>query len=146
MHRMPPFYFLVALISMATLHYFGPGWVIIPPPANVFGLALVLIGFGIILWGARLFSMADTTIRPFEEASTLIVHGPYKFSRHPMYLGMVIVLVGIVILFGTLLPIIVIPVFIWIVTVNFIREEERMMEQSFGEQYQQYRQRVRRWL
>lgn len=146
MHKMPPFYFFVALVAMVVLHYLPPHLEIIPAPANVFGLALVLIGFGVILWGARIFSVADTTIRPYEEATTLVVHGPYKYSRHPMYLGMVVILLGIAILLGSLLPLIIIPAFIWIVTVNFIHEEERMMEQTFGEQYQQYRQRVRRWL
>ena len=63
-----------------------------------------------------------------------------------MYLGMVLMLVGVAILLGTGSPFLVVPVFMWLMTVRFIRVEETMLERVFGETFLEYKRRVRRWL
>jgi protein-S-isoprenylcysteine O-methyltransferase Ste14 len=63
-----------------------------------------------------------------------------------MYLGMTLILVGIALALGSLTPWLVIPVFIWQITVRFIAAEERKLEATFGNSYLEYKRRVRRWL
>jgi protein-S-isoprenylcysteine O-methyltransferase Ste14 len=75
-----------------------------------------------------------------------VTGGLYRYTRNPMYLGMVSVLIGAALLFGTLSAWLPIPVFVWIIHNNFIRVEERFLEGIFGGQYLQYKNKVRRWL
>ncbi len=84
--------------------------------------------------------------KPFEHSTHPITGGMYKVSRNPMYLGMVVILLGIAVLFGSISPFISIPVFIWLIQSNFIRLEEAALEETFGDEYREYKTRVRRWL
>jgi len=143
---LPPVYFLAALVPMAGLHFFSPIAQILKPPHFYSGGFLIVGGVVVIIWAARLFERAGTTIKPFEESSMLVVGGPYRYSRNPMYLGMVFVLTGVGIVLGTLSPFAVIPVFIWLIQRRFIQPEEEMLETTLGPAYVEYKRRVRRWL
>jgi len=79
---------------MAVLHLLLPIARILPAVYFV-GDVLILIGMSLILWAVRLFAKAGTTIKPFEASTKMIVSGPYRWSRNPIYLGMVIILLGI---------------------------------------------------
>jgi protein-S-isoprenylcysteine O-methyltransferase Ste14 len=70
----------------------------------------------------------------------------YRVSRNPMYLGMVVVLLGIAVLFGNISPFISIPIFVWLIQKNFIRLEEAALEKTFGDEYREFKNVVRRWL
>jgi protein-S-isoprenylcysteine O-methyltransferase Ste14 len=63
-----------------------------------------------------------------------------------MYLGLVIMLFGLAILLGSISPLLVIPIMIWILHVKFILREEKWMESWFGESYMEYKKKTRRWL
>ena len=63
-----------------------------------------------------------------------------------MYLGMVVILFGIAVLFGSISPLIPIPFFVWLIQTNFIRHEEAALEGTFGVEYMEYKRSVRRWL
>jgi len=104
------------------------------------------MGLGIVFWARSLFTKVGTTVKPFQESSELVVKGPFNVTRNPMYLSMVVFLLGLGILLGSFTPFLVIPIFIWIITQRFIRVEERMLEQRFGASYLAYRARVRRWI
>jgi protein-S-isoprenylcysteine O-methyltransferase Ste14 len=67
-------------------------------------------------------------------------------SRNPMYLGMVLTLLGAAITWGTLTPLLVPWLFGWVVSSRFIRLEEGVLTEVFGAEYEDYRRRVRRWL
>ena len=70
--------------------------------------------------------------------------GPFRFSRHPMYLGMVLVLIGVAVALGTVGPaLVVVP--LYCVLARFIAVEERAMAETFGDACQEYRSRARRW-
>ena len=142
----PPVYFLAALLLMAGLHVALPVRQVIQLPYRYGGLLFVLGGIVLVLWAARLFGQAGTTIKPFQESSALVVRGPYRLTRNPMYLGMVGGLVGVAVLLGSLAPVIVIPLFVALLDVRFIRAEEAMLERSFGATYRDYKTRVQRWL
>jgi protein-S-isoprenylcysteine O-methyltransferase Ste14 len=142
----PPVYLLAAVVAMGTLHAFLPGGTLLPRPWNWLGL--LPIGGGLLLGGltARLFWKHKTTIKPGETPSRMISEGPFRVSRNPIYVGMVLVLSGIALLLGSLTPWLVAPVFIALIARNVIPVEEAMLQETFGEEYQQYRTKVRRWI
>lgn len=139
-------YFLAALVSMGALHFFLPIAYILRPPYSTSGSFLFITGVVLVLWGARSFSRAGTTIKPFQDPSALVTGGPYRYSRNPIYLGLVLALIGIGLLLGTLSPFVVVPVFICLIQQRFIQPEEAALEKTFGSAYGQYKRQVRRWL
>lgn len=143
---LPPVYLLVALLLMAGLHVAFPVRQVIRFPYRYSGLLFVLGGILLVLWAARLFGQAGTTIKPFQEPSALVVRGPYRFTRNPMYVGMVGVLVGIALLLGSLSPWIIIPLFVMLIDTRVIRAEEAALDRMFGARYRTYKARVRRWV
>lgn len=143
---LPPFYLFGGLAIMLVLHFFLPGIRIIPMPWDLAGAALMVAGLALTIVSAQAFHSADTPVRPFEESTALVTRGPFRLSRNPMYLGMVIALAGTAILLGTLTAWFVPPIFAVIIHHHFIIPEEKLMEQTFGEDYRAYRSRVRRWI
>lgn len=142
----PPVYLLLSLIVMTVLHLFLPIGRIIPPPYSYFGAILVAVGLFMAGHAARAFGRAGTPVVPFERSTALVTSGFYRFTRNPMYLGLVLVLIGAGVLFGTVSAFLPIPVFVWIIENRFVRREERFLEDLFGAEYLAYKRRVRRWL
>lgn len=128
----PPVYFVSALALMAALHFLAPLGRFIEAPYSYLGPGLLLGGVVIGVIAARAFSKAGTPVLPFERSTTLVTNGVYRFTRNPMYLGMALILVGVALLFGTLTPLLPIPVFVWIIQGSFIRGEERFLGEIFG--------------
>jgi protein-S-isoprenylcysteine O-methyltransferase Ste14 len=142
----PPAYLLMAMILMALLHLFYPVRRLVPPPWTWIGLVPFLGGAALTIRAAGLFDRAGTPKKPFERSTALVLDGPYRFTRNPMYLGMVAGLFGLAALFGTLTPFVVPPLFALFIQARFIVHEEAMMERLFGAEYVAFRGRVRRWL
>jgi protein-S-isoprenylcysteine O-methyltransferase Ste14 len=136
----------LAIVLMLTLHATIPIRRVVVGPWRWTGLALLGGGVAVVLRVAAMFRRAGTTIRPFETSSALVERGPFRLSRNPIYLGMVVFLLGVALLAGSLSPFLVIPVFAWILDRRFIRAEEAVLAKTFGPAYDTYRGRVRRWI
>lgn len=136
----------LSLIAMVGLHFFLPIYRVIPVPFNYIGLPLILAGIILNIWADRLFKKANTTVKPSENPTSLIVEGPFRFSRHPMYLGMAAVLAGAATFLGTVLPWAVLTAFVEIMDRVYISHEEKAMQEQFSEAYEDYRTDVRRWI
>ncbi len=110
------------------------------------GLGLVAAGFVIGGWCLWMFRKAGTTTVPFKVSSRLITTGPYRFTRNPMYVAVTSVYVGETLIFQHVfsfaLLFFVLAYLNWIV----IPVEEKQLAATFGEDYDAYRARVRRWL
>jgi len=146
-HRIvPPIYFFGALLGMAVLHRYVPINTIVPAPLNLAGWLFVALGLSLTLWAAGLFRIAGTPIRPFQPSTMLVITGAYRFTRNPMYLGMVLVLLGAALLLGTVAAFFPLPLFVWQVRRKFVLPEEAFLEALFGQPYRKYKSRVRRWL
>ena len=143
---LPPVYFLASVVLMVVLGVVAPIADIIPRSSRHIGTVMIVAGALLSLWAVLLFRQARTTIRPFRQSSALVSRGPYRATRNPMYLGMVIALIGVAIRLGSLTPFVVVPVFVWVIQTSFIQAEERLLEQTFGAEYARYRARVRRWV
>lgn len=90
---LPPTYVLFALILMLILHFIFLGTKLIRQPWNLLGLIPLVIGVALNLIADSAFRRAGTTVKPFQESSALLTDGVYGFSRHPMYLGFVLILI-----------------------------------------------------
>jgi protein-S-isoprenylcysteine O-methyltransferase Ste14 len=144
--QLPPTYFGVAFLLMIGLHFLVPLVEVIGSPFNYLGVLPILTGVLINIWCDNFFKKVNTTIKPFQVSSYLVTEGPFKYSRNPMYLGVVLILTGVFIFLGTLTPLLVIPAFVWIITKKFVVIEERALEGKFGDAYLEYTKRVRRWI
>jgi protein-S-isoprenylcysteine O-methyltransferase Ste14 len=143
---LPPTYVLIALVLMLVLHFTFPGIKLIPLPWNLLGLIPLVIGVMLNLIADDAFHRAGTTVKPFQESSVLLTAGVYSFSRHPMYLGFVLILIGVATLLGSLTPWVIIPIFVLLMEVMFIQVEERMLGEKFGPIWFTYKKKVRRWI
>ncbi|MDF1577797.1 MAG: isoprenylcysteine carboxylmethyltransferase family protein [Desulfobulbales bacterium] len=114
------------------------------------GIAAVLIILGGAVGAAGIvsFRREKTTIDPRspEKAAALVVSGVYRYSRNPMYLAVLLILLGLAMLFGSLAAFLPIPLFVLSINRLQIEPEEEALEAVFGEGYRQYRKKVGRWL
>jgi protein-S-isoprenylcysteine O-methyltransferase Ste14 len=143
---LPPTYLLLSIATMALLYLLIPVAKIAPYPWNLLGIFPFLAGISLNLLADTAFKREQTTVKPFEKSTSLVVTGAFRISRHPMYLGMTLILLGIAILMGTLTPLIVVAVFSILMEVVFVRTEERMLEEQFGATWLDYKKKVRKWV
>ena len=143
---LPPTYFFALLSIAIGFHLVYPALRIIHWPYNLIGLTPLSIGAYITILADRMFKCRGTTVKPHLDPSELITTGPYCFSRHPMYLGMVLILTGNVIMLGSITPFLTPVVLTIVFQMKFIPFEEKTMERLFGQQYCSYKQQVRPWL
>ncbi len=116
--------------------------------ALVVGTALAALGGAVALAGALAFRRARTTVNPMapQRASTLVTGGIYRFTRNPMYLGMLLVLAGWAVWLGNAAAWVGLPVSVALLTRLQIQPEERILAERFGDEFRRYAQRVRRWI
>ena len=109
---------------------------------------LVIIGLACALPSFRLFSRHKTTISPFtpSETSVLLTEGTYSYSRNPMYLGLLLLIIAVTIWFGSWVGILISLIFIFLMNILQIIPEEDALLEIFGEEYNQYKRKVRRWI
>jgi protein-S-isoprenylcysteine O-methyltransferase Ste14 len=143
---LPPRYFMIALIASLVLHFVVPVVSIVSFPFNLVGLLPIVFGGVINIWADQLFKKRNTTVKPFERPSVILLEGPFAWSRHPMYLGMVAILLGTSLLCGSLTGFLG-PIGFWlIIRLRFIHAEEQSMIETFGDDYNRYKRRVRSWI
>lgn len=110
------------------------------------GIVLLILGSMLSTWSASEFVQTDTPIEPGRVSTALLATGPYRFSRNPIYLGMAIGLIGWAMFLRAPVTLIGPALFTMIIRWRFIRHEERMLTEQFGDAYVEYRARVRRWM
>lgn len=110
------------------------------------GGVLTCVGGALIFWTKVMFKKAAQGMGPGSAITTLITSGPFRFSRNPNYLGAGMALLGAAFLFDTLWPVATTLVTLAILDQWMIRPEEQYLSETFGQQYEAYRSRVRRWL
>ena len=118
-------------------------------PARAFMAGLfVALGGAVAVAGVWAFRQAKTTVNPHtpHKASSVVDHGVYRISRNPMYLGLLLLLIGWACYLGNAAAALLIPAFVAYMTNFQIKVEERMLLDKFGADYRAYTSRVRRWL
>jgi protein-S-isoprenylcysteine O-methyltransferase Ste14 len=142
----PPTYLLIALILMLGMHFSLPITKLILSPWNLLGLLPLTVGIVINLIADQTFHKANTTVSPFEAPSALVMQGPYRFTRNPMYLGFVLILLGVAALLGSLSPYVIVLGYGLLVDRMFIPMEEQYLAAGFGVKWETYKIHTKRWL
>ncbi len=142
----PPVYLLAAILAMLALHFLWPVRQIVPGWWRLTGIVPMACGVWLGVSIAATFSKRGTAIRPGDVSTQLVTDGPFRWSRNPIYVGMVLLLAGIAIALGSLTPWLALPVFVAVIGWNIIPVEEAMLGEAFGEAYTTYCATVRRWV
>jgi protein-S-isoprenylcysteine O-methyltransferase Ste14 len=143
---MPPTWFVVGLIATVAVGFGIPGGGDIPSPWSRLGLIPLALGILLNLAADRRFKKIGTTVKPFEESSALVTTGVFGRTRNPMYLGMVLILLGVGSLLGRLVALVPALALGILLEVVYIRPEEAMLAARFPEEWEAYSSRVRRWI
>ena len=143
---LPPMYLFTSLASMVLLQFFLPVYQLIPYPWNAAGILPLALGMALNIVADKAFKKTGTTVKPFEVSTKLVTSGVFRYSRNPMYLGMIMILTGVAFLLGALSPFIIIPIFAISMDRAFIVTEEKMLDERFGSKWKQYKADVRRWI
>ena len=142
----PPILLLLHLLAVILLNWLLPLPFSFPNILGWLGYILVLVGLGFAFNAFNRFRQAHTTLDPHGSVSAVVTSGPYRFSRNPIYLGLVCLLIGFPFIFRTYWGLVLSPVFVILMNILVIQHEEAYLEKKFGDEYTSFKSRVRRWL
>jgi protein-S-isoprenylcysteine O-methyltransferase Ste14 len=146
----PPILFIVGfLIGWFIGRVWRPVPIVPDRIAHVFGAAgLIVAAVGVVIgaWGMLTFALAHTAIIPIHPAERLVQSGPYRFTRNPMYTGLTLLYLGLAVAVNALWPLLMLPIVLVALKRFVVDREEAYLSRKFGEAYDDYRRRVRRWI
>ncbi len=142
----PPRIAMTFTLIAAVIHWSLNVWETIRFSHPGAGAVMGIAGFILTMWSWGLFKRQHLAICLPEKTSHITKAGPYRFSRNPMYLGMVLIMLGLALYIGTVPFYLSALGYFAILRVVFIPFEEYKLAKAFGETYMQYRSQVRRWL
>ena len=144
---LPPQLFFIFIILMGIINWSFSFTKYILYPFNLVGVFFLFFGILIAIVNKKLFIKKETNVNTFGDPDKLITEGFYKYSRNPMYLGFVVALLGITILFGSgISSVILLVIFVLIVDRWYIVFEENLMLKHFGKEYIKYCEDTRKWI
>jgi protein-S-isoprenylcysteine O-methyltransferase Ste14 len=143
----PPVWALIYLVIAGAVSWLYPWRAIIDLRVLWLGALLIVLGFALAFSAASLFRRKGTELNPTSEANKLLViQGPFRFTRNPMYLGLTIFTLGIAVCVGSLPMFLVPPLVFATAQAAHIPFEEAKMRRQFGTAYDDYTRKVRRWI
>jgi protein-S-isoprenylcysteine O-methyltransferase Ste14 len=144
----PPLLFVVLIAAGVALRY-----VVAPPPLPFARALQIVVGAvlavaALLLGGSAfgLFKTAGQNPKPWTPKTVLVAEGAYRFTRNPMYVGMMTLEIGIGLMLGNLWVVLLAAVYLVVVHYTAVLPEEAYLDEKFGDSYRQYKQRVRRYL
>ncbi len=142
---LPPVGFVASLLAQGAL--LALNWPLTPGFLSlVVGSLCLVSGLLLNLLGVSTFRRVHTGLVPFTPATALVRQGPFRLTRNPMYLGMVLVSASVVIASGVWVNLFAPAAYsVWL-HFTYILPEERFMESAFGQDYLSYRRSTSRWL
>lgn len=132
-------------------------WLTRRHPAEImgegYGLVLWIIGWAIAfasgaiaLWARRVMKRANTTFNPYKVASTIVAHGPFAYTRNPMYLALLMLYATLALILDSGWMLIAGAVYFVLMQYGVLPVEERGLRDKFGREYEEYTKKVRRWV
>jgi len=142
----PPLLALLHLIAAFLL-----GWLVplpLPQPGWLFvvGWGIVLVGIALAFWAGTYFRLARTTFDPHGGTTAIVRGGPYRFTRNPIYVGYVCLVIGFPLVINIYWGLVLAPLLVVLMDRLVIEYEEAYLAVQFGQPYLDYKARVRRWL
>ena len=142
---LPPLWMIGHGVAAAAVARVLPIWTFAGTTARVLGVALAAAGLVLACWAALWFLRKRTTIEPREVPQTLIVEGPFRINRNPIYTGMAAMLLGFALWLGALSALLVAALFPFVIDRRFVVGEEAALQARFGEEARRYIGGTRRW-
>ncbi len=149
---MRPFLAILDLPPVWLAAHVAVAWVLslVSPPVFGWlgqGLGLLLVGLGILitLGAAAQMALAQTTLIPRRDPSSLVTSGLFAWSRNPIYLSDLILLLGAILWLDAILALPLLAGFVWLIQTRFIRDEEARLTAAFGPEFDLWAARTRRW-
>ncbi len=143
---LPPAWMVAAMALAWMIGWVLPGIAIDSRALDVAGYGLIGAGVGLMIWCAFLFRRSKTPIIPRNTPDAIITDGPYRFSRNPIYLADAVILFGWILVTGSPVALVLLPVFVVVINKRFIAGEEAVLRQAFGEEFSTWSSKVRRWI
>ena len=110
------------------------------------GVVLLIVAAWITIAAMAQFRRSKTTIIPHKAPSALITGGVFRFSRNPIYLADVLILLGVSLIWGSALGLLLTPALALVLDRRFIQPEEARLAEAFGSDFEDYRSQVRKWI
>ena len=142
----PPVWLLLSMFVAWGIARYLPALTLDVPGQSWLGRGLIALGVALMVLAAWEMRRARTTIVPRRDPSALVTSGIFRFSRNPIYLGDELVLAGWIVLLGAPLALPLLWVFPKLIVKRFIRGEEEKMRAHFGEDFERWAARTRRWI
>jgi len=142
----PPLIFCVAILLGYGVSRLFPrsDWLVWLPPA--LGILVVGLGLAGLAWGLVTLKRARTAVNPYESTTALVQHGPYRYTRNPLYVALTTLHIGIGLWLHNIWILLAVVPAVLIVHYGVVLREERYLMRKFGEDYHAYCAQVRRWL
>lgn len=143
---LPPLLFFSLLLAAAALQWLIPirwPW---PGVSRWVGAGVLIAAFAFAAWARTLFRLAGTNVNPHRPSTTIVDDGPFRVTRNPMYLSMVVGFIGATFAMRSTWGLFLIVVLALVLHFGVILREEPYLEAKFGDTYRDYRRRVRRWI
>jgi protein-S-isoprenylcysteine O-methyltransferase Ste14 len=131
----------LALHGLAPLPFLPVGF-----PAGWFGTAVIVLAVALFAWAVVTMTKAGTNVPTNRPTTAIVASGPYRFTRNPIYLGMMLSLTGLGLALDDVWPLATLSAFALIIRYGVVPREKAYLERKFGAAYVGYRARVRRWL
>ena len=142
----PPLLALIYIALVYILTWLIPLPFVVPPVLQAVGFLLAILGFALGLAALITFRRVGTTVNSRDRVAHLVTSGIYGFTRNPIYLGFLLIVIGISLDSGTYWGILLAPVLVILFNRLVIQAEEEYLMHKFGEQFISYKKRVRRWI
>ena len=142
----PPVWLLGCMVLTTLLAWWFPSLAFAIEGQVMIGLILIGVGVAISILAVQEMARAKTTVIPRRDPNALVTTGIFRFSRNPIYLSDWIMLLGWIILWGAVLALPLLWLFPRVITRRFIEGEEAKMRAHFGDQFDSWAQKTRRWI
>jgi len=145
----PPILFggtLVLALILEGLAPLGPGLGGGAGRAVAVGLSIAVLGGAVLAVAANRFSQAETNLPTWKPTIALVENGPYRFSRNPIYIGLLLIYFGLATALTSVWALLFLPALLAVVHYGIVLREESYLTKKFGAPYKSYQARVPRWL
>jgi protein-S-isoprenylcysteine O-methyltransferase Ste14 len=143
----PPIAWAIAVLAGLALNRLMP-FPFVPSavPAGWAGAMIFALALAMLVWAIATIARSGSNVPTNRPTTTIVETGPYRFTRNPIYLSMMLGLIGLGIAFDSLWLLLTLVPFALVIRYGVIAREEAYLERKFGDVYGRYRARVRRWL
>ena len=142
----PPLLFFIPILASLVIEWFVPTSFVHGAFRWIIGALFFLAGIALNVGGFMTQKRAGTDPIPFNPSTRIVSHGLYRFTRNPMYIGFALWTLALAVLVDSAWTLLAVPIGLVLIDRIVIAREERYLERKFGEEYLNYKRRVRRWI